>query len=208
MKRKVSVEETDGALTITNRSESPILLHSLTEGQEEELINAVIGGEECAVIYPKVSLDDAHLNFRTVQEVDMVVPRSRAVIRHRAEHFKEETMKEIMYDVIFDVGVVFSADKKLVAHEERLRALLELDPEDVLSAANLGTILIQRGEYVEAEKWLKLALASDYLLPDGGRRARMELRELERRQAVPGNGTGVGSATSKTKPTESASAGA
>jgi len=188
MKSKVSVEETDGALTITNRCETPILLHSLTEGQEEQLINAVIGGEECAVIYPEVSLEEAQLNFRTVQEVDMIVPRSRAMIRHRAEHFKEETMKEIMYDVIFDVGVVFSANKKLTAQEERLRALLELDPDDALSAANLGTVLIQHGEHAEAEKWLKLALASDYLLPDGGRRARMELRELERRQAIPANG--------------------
>jgi hypothetical protein len=208
MKSNVSVEEADGALTITNRCEHPILLHSLTEGQEEQLINAVIGGEECAVIYPKVSLDEAQLNFRTVQEVDMIVPRSRAMIRHRAEYFKEETMKEIMYDVIFDVGVVFSADKKLTAQEERLRALLELDPGDALSAANLGTVLIQRGEYAEAEKWLKQALASDYLLPDGGRRARMELRELERKQAVPANGASAASATSQAIPTGAASVGA
>jgi hypothetical protein len=185
MKSKVSVEESDGALTISNRCEFPILLHSLTAGQEEQLINAVIGGEESAVVYPKVSLDDALLNFRTVQEVDMIVPRSRAMIRHRAERFKEETMKEIMYDVIFDVGVVFSADKKLTIHEERLRAMLELDPDDPLAAANLGSIMIQKGEYPEAVQWLKTALAHDYLLPDGGRRARMELREIERKQATP-----------------------
>ena len=185
MKSNVSVVESEGALKITNLCEFPVLLHSLTAGQDEQPINAVIGGEESAVIYPKVSLDDAQLSFRTVHEVDMIVPRSRAMIRHRAERFKEDSMKEIMYDVIFDVGVVFSEDRKLKAQEERLRAMLELDPEDALAAANLGSVLVKQGEYTEAAKWLAVALASDYLLPDGGRRARMELREMERKQATP-----------------------
>ncbi len=190
LKGRVAVEEKDGTLMVKNTCEYPILLYSLTEGQDEQLINAVIGGQENATIYPKVNLEDAHLTVRTVHEVDMLVPRSRAMIRHRAERFKEESMKEIMYDMIFDVGVVFSEDKKLTIQAERLRAMLDLDPEDAQAAANLGGVLIKQGKYDEAVQWLNLALQSDYILPDNGRRARMELRELERKQAIPTNGAG------------------
>ena len=151
----------------------------------------MIGGGENAVIYPNVNLEHAHITVRTVHEVDMLVPRSRAMIRHRAERFKEETMKEIMYDVIFDVGVVFSEDKKLAVQAERLRAMLDLAPDDAQAAANLGAVLIKQGKYEEAAQWLRLALQSDYILPDNGRRVRMELRELERKQAIPTNGAGI-----------------
>jgi hypothetical protein len=34
----------------------------------------------------------------------------------------------------------------------------------------------------EAEKWLRRALEVQYSLPDGGRRARMQLREIQRRR--------------------------
>jgi tetratricopeptide (TPR) repeat protein len=184
MKSNVSVVESEGALKITNLCEFPVLLHSLTAGQDEQPINAVIGGEESAVIYPKVSLDDAQLSFRTVHEVDMIVPRSRAMIRHRAENFETTTMKETMMDFIFDVGVVFSSDKKLEAQERKLREMLEIDPDDAVAAANLGALLIKKQEYTEAEKWLRLALKDRYALVDNGRRIEMELRELERKNTA------------------------
>ncbi len=181
----VCVEDGEGgALIVRNLCDQPIYLHSLVEGKNEQLINAVIGGEERATIYPQVNLEDANLVLRTVNEVDMIVPRSRATIRHRAEHLQEETMKEIMLDVIFDVGTIFSEDKRLDGQEERLREALELDPVDALSAANLGSVLIKKQELEEAEKWLKMALKSAYALPDGGRRARMDLRELERKNGT------------------------
>ena len=50
------------------------------------------------------------------------------------------------------------------------------------AAANLGFLLIQKDELAEAEKWLRQALQFEYSLPDGGRRARMQLREIERRR--------------------------
>lgn len=185
-KRKVKVEEVDGSLQITNLCDQPVLLHSLSDGKNEQLVNAVIGGDETANIFPALSIEDANLVFRTVREVDMIVPRSRAMIRHRAEHFKEESMKEVMLDFIFDVGVIFSDDKRLKMQEERLREQLELDPNDIVAAANLGAVLIKQGEYIEAEKWLTMALAHSDELPDGGRRAQMEMRELQRRQASSG----------------------
>lgn len=183
-RRNVKVEEVDKSLAVTNLGEEPILLHALTSGQNEQLINAVIGGGEVVTIFPNLDIEDASLEFRSVHEVDMIVPRSRAMIRHRAEHFKAESMKEVMLDLIFDVGVVFSEDKKIIAQEEQLRERLELDPEDAQAAANLALVLVKLGQPAEAEKWLKIALRNSYLLPDGGRRAKMQLREIERKRTA------------------------
>jgi hypothetical protein len=43
-------------------------------------------------------------------------------------------------------------------------------------------LLLQKDELVEAEKWLRQALQVQYSLPDGGRNARMQLREIQRRR--------------------------
>jgi hypothetical protein len=183
-RKKVDVAESDGALKITNPGAQPILLSSLSDGRTEQLVNAVIGGGETVTIFPQLTIEDANLVFRTVREVDMIVPRSRAMIRHRAEYFQDESVRDVMLDFIFDVGVVFSKDKKLEMQEERLRAQLELDPNDAVAAANLGAVLIKQEQYMEAEKWLSLALAHRSELPDGGRRAEMEMREMERKRTT------------------------
>jgi hypothetical protein len=57
------------------------------------------------------------------------------------------------------------------------------NPKDAAAAAGLAGLLIQKQGYDEAEKWLRMALDLEESLPDGGRRARMQLRELERRRS-------------------------
>ena len=52
---------------------------------------------------------------------------------------------------------------------------------NALAAANLGALLLQSDNLIEAEKWLRHANEIADSLPDGGRRARMGLREVERR---------------------------
>ena len=84
-------------------------------------------------------------------------------------------------DIVFDVGQVFSADSVRESRETRLREDLQHDPMNALAAANLGGLLLQAGNLIEAEKWLQRASSIGYSLPDGGRRVRMELREVERR---------------------------
>ncbi|MGQ9491823.1 MAG: hypothetical protein ACUVR4_02730 [Anaerolineae bacterium] len=43
-------------------------------------------------------------------------------------------------------------------------------------------MLLRQDALDEAEYWLRCALELEYSLPDGGRRVRMELREIERRR--------------------------
>jgi hypothetical protein len=121
------------------------------------------------------------LQVQVVRELDMILPRNRCVVRHRAESDSPEKLSEIIMDWVFDVGLAFSINSARSGRESKLRDELRHNPMDALAAANLGSLLLQAGSLVEAEKWLRLALSMGDSLPDGGRRVRMELREIERR---------------------------
>ena len=172
----------NGMLEVSNHDSWPILVISLEDGDREESINAVVDTGETIILHPKFeSLHAPHLLVQAVQELDMIVPRSRCVVRHRAESAKPEKLADLVMDIVFDVGKVFSRDDTLAARETRLRDELRHDPMNALAAANLGAILLQGDNLIEAEKWLRRASEIGDSLPDGGRRARMSLREVERR---------------------------
>jgi hypothetical protein len=174
-----------GSIRLSNHNEWPVLVHSLTRGEVEQAINAVVdGGEMIELRVDDSVVEDARLNLRVVHELDMIVPRSRCVVRHRAEHFKPQELTDLIVDIVFDVGrkLSSSADSGRDNREAQLRQELRGQPKDALAAASLGALLMQRDDLAEAEKWLRQALLVEYSLPDGGRRARMQLREIERRR--------------------------
>jgi small nuclear ribonucleoprotein (snRNP)-like protein len=170
-------------LKVFNHSDLPVLVQSLECAGQEQLVNAIVDGGEVIVVHPnQPAAGQARLHLQAVRELDMVVPRSRCVVRHRAENYQPEAIKDVIFDIIFDVGLVFETDRRQDVREERLREELKHNSADALAAANLAGLLIQRQAYPEAEKWLRLALGMEQSLPDGGRRARMQLRELARQR--------------------------
>jgi hypothetical protein len=179
------VEKRPGQLSLTNKNDWPVLVHALTLADREELINAVVdGGERIDLSVDEGAAASARLSVRVAEDLDMILPRSRCVVRHRAERYQPEELKDLIEDIVFDVGKVFSSDGHS-GHdnrEARLRQELRDDPKNAVAAANLGFLLIQNDNLAEAEKWLRQALRFEYSLPDGGRRARMQLREIERRR--------------------------
>ena len=182
----VKVYREDGKLKVENCGDQPMLFQSLEYADQEQLINAVVDGGEIIYLPLAVSAGQARLHLQMIRELDMIVPRSRAIVRHRAENYQPEAFKDIIFDIIFDMGMALSADNRQEAHENRLREELKHNPKDAVAAANLAASLIQRQAYPEAEKWLRAALSMADSLPDGGRRARMQLRELQRQQAADG----------------------
>ncbi|MEZ4705740.1 MAG: tetratricopeptide repeat protein [Caldilineaceae bacterium] len=84
---------------------------------------------------------------------------------------------------MFDLGIVLRGNSLAEARETRLRRQLQANPKSALAAVNLAAVLMQRGEYDEAEKWLQQAMCAKAELPDNGRRARMLLNEMQRRRA-------------------------
>jgi hypothetical protein len=178
----------NGALEVSNHDSWPILIVSLRIGDREEPINAVVDSGETIVLHPVSSaLQAARLQVQMVRELDMILPRTRCAVRHRAESTKAEKLSDLVMDMIFDVGQVFSANTVRSSRETRLREDLQHDPRNALAAANLGALLLQGGNLIEAEKWLRYASDIRDSLPDGGRRVGMGLRELERRLREEGN---------------------
>ena len=124
----------------------------------------------------------ARVRIQAVCDVDMIVPRSRATIRNRAEPVRAAV--ESAWDFVFDLGLSLRGDS---AREERLRRRLEERPDDPEAAAELGGLLLKRQDYADAGRWLRAAYNGRDALPDGGRRVRMQLRELARRLAQRGH---------------------
>lgn len=168
-----------GRLSITNRSDQMLLLQSLNAGEEEESINVLIGGGERIQLNPDGDYKEARLNFRVIREVDMIVPRTRCVVRHRAEYYRAEVLPSI----IFDLGIKLRGASKTDVQERRLRRILQKNPYAVLAMANLGALLLQKQRYEEAQQLLDRAWEMRNSLPDNGRRTRQLLQELNRRRA-------------------------
>ncbi|MEZ4661362.1 MAG: hypothetical protein R2911_27750 [Caldilineaceae bacterium] len=166
-------------LKVTNNTTQPILIQSIGAGEQEEMINVVAAARETIELYPQNLNEAVQLNTRVVRELDMIVPRTRCLVRHRASSYKQELIPEI----VFDLGIVLRGNSLAEARETRLRRQLQANPKSALAAVNLGAVLMQRGEYDEAERWLQQAICAKADLPDNGRRARMLLSEMQRRRA-------------------------
>jgi hypothetical protein len=179
----VTARREGGTLHVTNNGTQPVLIIGLraddADDAEEEMLNIVVDGGETVELHPEGCTDESSLIVRVVRELDMIVPRTRCVIRHRADRYEPTVIPEI----IFDLGVILRGDSRLDAKEERLRKQLEELPQSAILASNLGAVLMQQQKYAEAQKFLERAYTARYSLPDNGRRAQMLLNELHRRNS-------------------------
>jgi hypothetical protein len=182
----VLVDSENCVLKVENRDEQPLLLRSVQRPDGEQLLNVIVDGGQTVELNVGLHLEGAQLRLQIVRELDMIVPRSRCLVRHRAEHYQPEALSEVVADIIFDLGVALSPDSRRQARVTRLREQLAGDPKNALAAANMAGLLIQDQSFDEAETWLRTALGMADSLPDSGRRARMQLRELERAKATDG----------------------
>ncbi len=165
-------------VTIRNQGLAPVLVLSLKTRNQEQYLDVVVdaGGE--VIILPEFEFTQATLHARVVRELDMILPRTRAIIRHRAEALNKVSLT----DIIFDLGVRLPSANKDMRQEQELRRKLKKNPHDVNAMAVLGGQLLQRQELDEAEDWLHRAHAMRFSLPDNGRGVELHLRELQRKR--------------------------
>jgi len=175
---QIKVSYSSGRLMVDNRSVQMVLLKSITYGEREEPINAMIDSGEHIHLDVDAEAESAVLTFRILREVDMIVPRTRCVVRHRADYYRAETMPSI----IFDLGVKLRGASKVDVQEERLRKQLDKNPLAVFAMANLGALLAQKQQFDEAEPLLRKAWELRNSLPDNGRRTRQLLQEIQRKR--------------------------
>ena len=176
---KIIATASEGTLRIENHQDFPVLVHALFIDERELLMNVVVDSGEAVDLSVDQPCEKAELVVRVVRELDLIVPRTRASIRHRADRMDDQYLP----DIIFDLGVVLRLGSREEAREGRLREALERNPNDALASANLAGVLLQQEKFTEAEQLLRLALDLQDSLPDRGRRARMQLRELERKRS-------------------------
>jgi hypothetical protein len=169
-------------LKVSNLGEQPILVLSVMIGDHDREVNAIVDAGGAIELRLKSQQEGAaKIHVQTIRELDLIAPRSRCVIRHRAERVVAASLADSMWDVVFDLGTIVRRGEARDILEAKLRKDLEESPDDAMAAASLGGLLVKRHHFAEAEKWLRAALARQEMLPDGGRRVRMQLRELQRR---------------------------
>ncbi len=179
----LQVERLPQALRVHNVTGHPLLLRRLVaDDGQEVLVSAVVDAGERATVPLPDGFQSGRLEVRRIRELDMLMPRSRCVIRHRAEEVETLFDPRALLDIVFDVGILLWPDERARRQEERLRARLEAHPLDGPAAVELASLLIRRGQYSEAEALLRPVLTIRRSLPDNGRRAEMLLREIRRRR--------------------------
>lgn len=178
---RITAVSHDGLITVNNHCNYPVLLQSLEVGNEPVVLyNVVVDSGEQVDLPMEGATSGANLRLQVIRELDIIIPRSRCIIRHRAAPVDDSRLP----DLVFDLGVMLRSGDREEAREKRLREQIEYDPNNALAAANLGALLMQRQEFGEAERWLLHALELRGSLPDRGRRAEMQMRELRRRSCT------------------------
>ena len=176
----LEVSANNDVVIITNCSNSPVMLLSLQAHNQEQLLDVVVDPEGEITIYPEFEFTQAILHARVIRELDILVPRTRAIIRHRAE-VKAKTK---LTDIIFDMGMRLPLNNGQQRKEKELYRKLQENPLDACTMSILGGLLLQRQALDEAEELLTQAYAMRFSLPDNGRRVAMHLQELQRRRRL------------------------
>ncbi|MCS6845890.1 MAG: tetratricopeptide repeat protein [Caldilineales bacterium] len=169
---KVTVALEDGRLRVHNVGDKPVHVETVKVNGAAKEVNAIVAGGEEIALHLGNDAAQVSVNLRVAARLDMIVPRSHALIRHRAE-------RENPYS-IFDIGLSLVRRQRDQKEIERLRQVLAYSPWDVLSAAKLGELLVRNGEFAEAEQWLLFAKERRHHLPDRGARVEYALHELQR----------------------------
>jgi len=159
---------------VRNVGEDSLFLQRLAAGDQVQPLNAVLDKDDELVLHLPAGMaaaesSDAELAVKVIRHLDWILPRSHALIRHKAERYDP--------DQVFDIGFVLRLDRH-VDEEQPLRQMLEANPDAAPSAVALGQILFQKGKLDEAEDWFCYALGRHQYLPDGGKLAERQLRYI------------------------------
>ncbi len=174
--RSLKLVREGDSLTVRNVGEDSLFLQSLAAGDQVQPINAVLDKDDELVLHLPEGMTsaDAELAAKVIRHLDWILPRSHALIRHKAERYDP--------DQVFDIGFVLRLDRH-TDEEQPLRQMIEANPEDASSAVALGQVLFQQGKLEEAEDWLCYALGRREHLPDGGKLAERQLRYIGLKKA-------------------------
>jgi hypothetical protein len=159
-------------LHVANVGENSLYLQRLRCGDQVTPLNAVLDKDDELDLHLPEGVTDTNvdLDVKIVRHLDWVLPRSHALIRHKAERYDP--------DQVFDIGFVLKLDRYTV-EEDRYMERLRENPADAPCAVELGQLLFQRGALADAEHWFRQALKHRSNLHDGGKLAERQLHYIE-----------------------------
>jgi tetratricopeptide (TPR) repeat protein len=164
-------------LHVSNVGQYSLYLQRLRFGDQVTPLNAVLDKDDNLDLHLPVVATGANidLDVKIVRHLDWILPRSHALIRHKAERYDP--------DQVFDIGFVLRLDLHHGEREEYYLKALEENPENAPYALELGQLLFQRGEIDDAARWFRQALDHRDYLHDGGKLAERQLRYIEQKKA-------------------------
>jgi len=169
--QNIRVERHGDRLHVANIGEASLLLERLRIGDQVRPLNAVLDKDDELDLHlpPGTNESAVAIDAKVVRQLDWILPRAHALIRHKAERYDP--------DYVFDIGLMLDHDR-LTADEEGYLEALRDNPEDAESALQLGQLLFQRGRFEESERWFRQAVKYGQNLPDGGKLAARQLRYI------------------------------
>ena len=174
---KEQIEVTRGAdeYVFTNVGHAPLYIEYLRIKDQTKPVNAVLDENDSTTIQvpPGTRTDEIEFGVKVVRFLDWIVPRSHALIRHRAERYDPSQ--------VFDIGFVLKRNGYAEVQRELIRDLDE-DPTNSAAAIELGQILFRRGLLDEAERYFHQALLHRDNLPDLGKLAARQLRYIRQKK--------------------------
>jgi hypothetical protein len=158
------------------REDETLYLQQLRFDDQVTPLNAVLDKDDDLDLHLPVGAAGANidLDVKIVRHLDWILPRSHALIRHKAERYDP--------DQVFDIGFVLKMDRHHGDREEYYLKALEENPENAPYALALGQLLFQRGEMDAAARWFQQALDHRDYLHDGGKLAERQLRYIEQKK--------------------------
>ncbi len=172
----------DDQLDIRNTGTYPLLLDRIQIGDASQALGMLIPPDQNFTLrLSPPPRGDVLLFARITREADLLLPRTRAVVRHAAEIPG--------YLAAVDMGMTLEFTPEQQNEEQRLRQELQRHPENAPAALALAQLLSAQGRWDEAERFYQHALSRARHLPDSGERAQLELEQLRVRRAEEGLAT-------------------
>lgn len=167
----IRIQRNGRLLHVSNPTREGLLIESVIAAEKETPVNAVLDpGEDLTwELAEDLAGTDVEATLKIVRPLDLIIPRARALIRHKAERYDP--------DQVFDIG--FGLRPTQLPEERKLRETLDANPDDATSAVALGQILFRRGRLNEAERWFDYALERRERLADQGKLAARQLRYVQ-----------------------------
>jgi len=99
------IEQRGPEITLRNRTHYPVVLVSVSWGDQTDDVNAVVDpGAKLEYVLPPEA-QTATLACRLARQLDMLLPRSHALIRHRAERYQPvDALKRPMTTMLSGLG--------------------------------------------------------------------------------------------------------